>query len=84
MTKDGTKPKQVRVYLNAENESLLRELSAHVSELSESQIVTVLITAALRACVASGNRIPLPLKFTVSEGLEDYRTPEKGVPKARR
>jgi hypothetical protein len=81
MTNNPTKPKQVRVYLNPQNEEMLRSLAANVEELSESQIATMLLSAGLKACADAGNRMPLPLKFEMSEGVLEEAKP---LLKARR
>ena len=60
-----TKPKVARVYLHRENQETLQELASKVVDLSESQILTLLVTSSLRALKANGNQLSLPLHFKV-------------------
>jgi hypothetical protein len=60
-----TKPKVARLYLNRENQQNLEELASKVVDLSESQILTLLVTSSLRALKANGNQLSLPLNFQV-------------------
>lgn len=60
-----TKPKVARLYLNQENQQMLEELASKVVDLSESQILTLLVTSALRALKANGNRLTLPLNLDI-------------------
>lgn len=67
------KRKQVRIYLDAESEKDFGKLVEAIGSMSESAVMTVLVSAALRACVDRGYRMPLPLKFQIREGLEDQK-----------
>jgi hypothetical protein len=62
--KNPNKPKQVRVYLNDENESMLRALAEKV-DMPESQIMTMLVSASLRAAKENDYILTLPIRFHV-------------------
>jgi hypothetical protein len=61
------KPKQVRLYLNEECQTLFADLVEAVQPLPESQLTTILMTAALRAMRDRDVKLSLPLKFAVVE-----------------
>ncbi len=52
--------------LNEECQTMFHDLSVAVSDLPESQLATLLMTAALRAMKDQDYRLQLPLKFTVT------------------
>jgi hypothetical protein len=60
-----TKPKVARLYLNRENQQMLEDLESKVVDLSDSQILTLLVTSSLRALKANANQLSLPLNFEV-------------------
>ncbi len=62
------KPKQARVYLNEENQAMLEDLTRRLVDLSESQVVTLLLSASLRAVKSNNNQMPLPLVFKIENG----------------
>lgn len=64
------KPKQVRLYLNEECQTLFAALVNGVQPLPESQLTTILMTAALRALRDQDYKLTLPLKFLVVEEKE--------------
>lgn len=64
------KPKNVRLYLNEENQQMLRELASSALDFSESQLLTLLVTASLRTLKAQGYRFTIPLKLAVVEDVE--------------
>jgi hypothetical protein len=72
-----TKPKVARLYLNRENQQMLEELASKVVDLSESQILTLLVTSSLRALKNNGNRFTLPLH------LEITQDPHQTIPSCR-
>jgi integrase len=59
--KDELKHRQVRVYLNSENQRILSEFAARVGDISESQLMTLLVSAGLRAAKDADFKIALPL-----------------------
>lgn len=67
MTKTAQKGKHVRLYILEDDEAPLEKL-AGVIGLTQTAILTILISAGIKACVESGNRLPLPLKFQIVEG----------------
>lgn len=60
------KPKNVRIYLNQENQEMLREAAKLAVDLSEQHLLTLLVSAGLRALKDSGYRIHLPFKMAVN------------------
>lgn len=59
------KPKQVRLNLNEECQTLFAELVDHAADLPESQLATLIMTAGLRALAAERFTVRLPLRFVV-------------------
>lgn len=76
---DAMKRKQVRVYLDKDDERRFDDLVKSVAQLSESSLLSLLVHAALEAVEDHGGRISLPLKFHV---LEEKDVPV--VPSGRR
>lgn len=64
------KPKQVRVYLNEEAADLTKAASEEIGDISESQIVSILVLAGLRALRERGYKMTLPLKLSLVEEQE--------------
>ena len=60
-----TKPKVARLYLNQEAQELLSESSASIGDLSESQIMSLLVLAALRALKEEKFRMVMPFRLSV-------------------
>jgi hypothetical protein len=60
------KGKHVRLYILEEDEEPLEKL-ASATGLSQTMVLTMLVSAGLRACTEAGRRMPLPLKFGISE-----------------
>jgi hypothetical protein len=76
------KRKQVRVYLDEAAQEKFDRLVSEIGSLSESSVMTALLTAALDACADNGYRMPLPLRFRINEldrGLNDPKTTKYGV-----
>jgi len=63
------KPKQVRVYLDETSVEELNALVSKIGSLPESSVTTIILKAALAACVEEGYRMPLPLKFRIVEPI---------------
>ena len=75
MTTNQKKGKHVRLYILEEDEPLLEAL-AEATRLSQTAIMTLLVSAGLKACAENGNRIPLPLSFEVLGPTSPYRMNE--------
>lgn len=69
---DLKKPNQARVYLNEENQQMLDKLAENQPDLEKSKIMSILLSAALRAAKQNNYRLPMPLHFTISEGALEY------------
>lgn len=66
------KSRQARLYLNEDNETMLRELSEAQPDLPESSLCSMLLSAALRAAKRNGYTMPLPLEFEIIEPKNKY------------
>ncbi len=71
-----TKGTTLRLYLRDEDVAALQQLTEAL-EISQTEVMSRIMTAGIRALKEAGNRMPLPLRFNVSEGLEP-KTPVKG------
>lgn len=69
------KPKQIRVYLR-ESEIEMLDALVEMTGMKDTAVLTHLCTAALRAAKEVDYRVPLALKFRVSEPLE---SPPRGT-----
>jgi len=58
------------MYLSQTDEQRLEALAKAIPVLSQAMIVSTILSAGLAACSDAGNRMPLPLKFQIAEGLE--------------
>ena len=65
------KAKRSWVYLSEEDTVRLDNLVKALGTLNEVTILTALASSALRACEDLGNRMPLPLKFQIVEGIPE-------------
>lgn len=65
------KRKQIRMYLNDTDEERLAALVKAIPVLSEAMIVSAILSAGLQACSECGNRLPLPLKFQIADGIPE-------------
>lgn len=74
-----TKRNTYRLYLNDEDAGLMLK-AAEVTELSQAEVMSKLLSAALRAIAKNDFRMPLPLKFEIVEPS----TPKDLPPKVRR
>jgi hypothetical protein len=68
-----TKRNTFRLYLNEEDTSLMTKAS-EVTELSQAELMSKLMSAALRAVAQNAFRFPLPLKFQILETLQEHPT----------
>jgi hypothetical protein len=59
------KPKVARIYLNEEASELTKQAAQEIGDLSESQIVSLLVLAGLRALKETGFKLTLPLRLSV-------------------
>ena len=66
------KGKQVRLYILEDDEARLDKLSG-ATGVNVTTAITLIVSAGLRACEEAGFRLPLPLKFQITEGLEGPR-----------
>ena len=69
------------LYLNEEDSARLDKLVAAVGSLNEATVLSAIASAGLKACEGLGNRLPLPLKFQIVEGVPET---EKPLSKGRR
>ena len=78
-----TKGSALRLYLRDEEVQSVKEL-AEVLEISQTEILSRIAAAGIRAIKEAGNRMPLPLKFQVyEEPVGDYRLNEKPTHKRK-
>lgn len=64
------KPRQVRVYLNEEAAELLAQASGQISDISESQLTTMIVVAGLRALRDANFRMVLPFRMAIDDGVD--------------
>jgi hypothetical protein len=64
---EATKARQVRVYLKEKELQTLNELVERTG-MRDTAVLSLLCVAALRAAKEADYRMPLPLKFNISEG----------------
>jgi hypothetical protein len=76
---DAMKRKQVRVYLDGEDQRRFQDLVTSVSQLSESALLSLILHAALESIEEHGGLFTLPLKFSV---LDEQPVPV--IPSGRR
>jgi hypothetical protein len=76
---DAMKRKQVRVYLDGEDQRRFQDLVTSVSQLSESALLSLILHAALESIQEHGGKFSLPLKFAV---LDEQPVPL--IPSTRR
>lgn len=78
---EAIKPKQVRIYVEGERRKLFEHLVER-SGLSETGIMSLLVTSALDAVRANGGQVTLPLQLSVGASasapliLNDAPTPK--------
>ena len=65
-TKGQTKGNVLRLYLRDEDLEGLKAITEAV-EISQTEVMSRIMTAGIRALREAGNRLPLPLKFKVAE-----------------
>jgi hypothetical protein len=79
------KPTTYRVYLNQENADLMRAACAKL-EIGQSELLSKLVSAALRSIASNDYRMSLPLRFVVSgepEPSPHHRLNEPPKPKRK-
>ena len=74
MATPTTKRNTFRLYLNEEDTALMVK-AAEVTELGQSELMSKLLSAALRAVALNDFRFPLPLKFLIADGLSEEPKP---------
>jgi len=67
---EATKRNTFRLYLNEKDTALMKKAS-EVTELGQSELMSKLMSAALRAVARNEFRFPLPLQFLVSPIPDD-------------
>jgi hypothetical protein len=71
-----TKGNVLRLYLRDEELEILKAVTEAV-EIPQTEVMSRVMTAGLRALREAGNRLPLPLKFSVAEGIAETTRPTK-------
>ena len=71
MAKDPKKPRQVRVYLNEENAEIFATLGDRIPDLEDSRLLSLLVSAVLRAAKENDYRFRVPLKIHFCEDAEN-------------
>lgn len=74
------KSKRAWLYLAEDDLTRLEKLVSALGTLSEAAVLSTLASAGLKACEKLGNRMPLPLRFQVVEGIppdEKLESPPK-------
>jgi len=75
-----TKGTTLRLYLRDDEVEGLQKLTEAL-EIPQTEIMSRIMTAGIRAIRDAGNRMPLPLKFQIVEGVPEKSNP---VTKSRR
>ena len=79
-----TKGNTLRLYLRDDELTQLGELTEAL-EIPQTEVMSRIMTAGIRALVENGKRMPLPLKFYIVEGQRgDYQANETQKEKHRR
>lgn len=60
---DAIKSRQVRLYLDRQAQSDLDEVASHIPDLSESEIMSLVVRSGLREIRRNGSTFCLPLQF---------------------
>ena len=76
-----TKGNTLRLYLRDEELQALQKLTEAL-EIPQTEIMSRIMTAGIRALKEAGNRMPLPLKFQVVEAGGEREA--AGSPRTRR
>jgi len=66
----NTKGNTLRLYLRDDEMEALQKLT-EVLEIPQTEIMSRIMTAGIRAIREAGNRMPLPLRFHISEFIPD-------------
>ena len=75
-----TKGNVLRLYVKDEDLEGLKAITEAV-EISQTEVMSRIMTAGIRALREAGNRMPLPLKFQIAEGIPE---PRKQIAHSRR
>lgn len=75
-----TKGNVLRLYVKDEDLEGLKAITEAV-EISQTEVMSRIMTAGIRALHEAGNRLPLPLKFQIVEGVPEMPRirPRKGI-----
>ena len=68
-----TKGNVLRLYVRDQELASLTELT-EILEIPQTEIMSRIMTAGIRAIKEAGNRMPLPLRFQIAEPLSEKRT----------
>ncbi len=68
--KGNTKGNTLRLYLRDEEMEALQKLTEAL-EIPQTEIMSRIMTAGIRALKEAGNRMPLPLRFQLSEFIPE-------------
>ena len=66
----ATKRNTYRLYLNDEDTAVMKK-AAEVTELSQSELMSKLLSASLKAVAQNGYRFPLPLKLQIIDTIPE-------------
>jgi hypothetical protein len=80
MPNAALKRKQVRIYLDDEDSPVFDSLLAKSGKLSETALMTMIVSAGLKAIEQGGGRITLPLQLEMASPSSGYllnETPAK-------
>jgi hypothetical protein len=77
------KPNQVRIRLYADDEEVVRRISEH-TRLSSTDVVSMILHAALRSIEKNGGSFSMPLRFTINDAAPPSpRAKNDGIPSSR-
>lgn len=79
---NALKRKQVRIYIEEADESVMTSL-LNGSPLTETQLVSMICSAGLKAIRANGGRATLPMKFQVADDQEGFEEETEPHPKQK-
>jgi|688.fasta_scaffold1663484_1 hypothetical protein len=74
------KRKQVRIYLDDDDDANFSRLMAEAGKLSEASVMSLIVHAGLKAIEANGFRVELPLRLVVVSKPIPYALNEKTAP----
>lgn len=72
------KPNQVRIRLYADDEAVVKRISEH-TRLSSTDVVSMILHAALRSIEKNNGQFSLPLRFTLSDEIPEPISKGEGI-----